>query len=138
MVKKACYIILSNAFLFQNYGTKKDRVFKDDTLKWKEVDFVSGYWDSFENEVSYNYQGILKKLTNIMVDLLEDSCSYHLDRHKFFCEILHNMKIGETVFVKYEDETKLVLKEHLKHKHKHTKIVESNRINFTWDPTTII
>ena len=126
MVKKACYIIVPNGLLFQKYGNQKERVFKDPSLKWKEVDFVSGYWgDLFDTKLTLNYQGVLKKLSIIVVELMNESCSFHLDKHKFYCDILHNMKIGETVFIKYEEETKLVLQEHLKTKY--SKMVQLQR-----------
>ncbi len=114
MNKKACYVIIPNAVLYQKYKSSSSQVCKDGNLEWTQVDFVSGYWNDFESGTSYNYQGVIKKLTNIMIDLMEQPCSFHMDRHKFFCEIFHEMNMGETVFVKYEDATKLLLKEHLK------------------------
>lgn len=120
MVKKACYIILSNPFLFAmygQYGEKTDKVFSNDNLKWTKVDYVSGFWDMFENQYSFDYDGVIRKIKHITRELLKNSCEYNLDRHKFFCEILYKMKRGETVFVKYEDETKLLLSDHLKEKY---------------------
>jgi hypothetical protein len=125
MVKKACYVIIPNAVLYQKYKSSTSRVFKDEKLEWTEVEYISGYWQKFETDVWFNYQGVIKKLTNIMVDLMEESCCYHMDRHKFFSEILYEMKMGETVFVKYEDATKLLLKKHLIKKY--SSIVEAER-----------
>jgi hypothetical protein len=117
MVKKACYIILPNPFLYEKYGEKTDGVFTNDELKWTKVEYVSGFWDMFEDHYKFDYDGVIRKIRHITKELSKSSCEYNLDRHKFFCEILYNMKRGETVFVKYEDQVKLLLSDHLKEKY---------------------
>lgn len=116
MVKKACYTILSTPVIYEKYGDIEKRVFKDPTIRWKQCEYVSGYWPYFADNLVLTQDQVIKRLAAILIDLQKEACEYHMDRHKFFTEILHKIKIGEKVFIRYVEENELILNQHLQKK----------------------
>jgi hypothetical protein len=104
MVKRACYLILSNVFLYENYKDVEQNVFKDQDLLWNQATYISGYWHEFEDKLILTYDQVLMKLSKILLDIHTNDCDYNRERHLFFCDIFHRMKIDQTVFVLYADE----------------------------------
>lgn len=117
MVKKACYIILSAPVIYEKYGDHTKKVFRDGSIEWKQCDYVSGYWHEFEDNLVLDQLGVVKKLSSILLEIVKGSCEYHMDRHKFFSEILHRIKLGEKVFIRYVDENELILNKHVQKKY---------------------
>ena len=114
MPHKLLYIILPNPVIYERFQDSHTKVFTDRHLKWNEFNHVSSGWGDFDNLNYFNYEQLLKKICKVSKELRDCPCSFYLEKHLFYCCLVHQMKMGETVYVKYVDEKKYVIEQHLK------------------------
>lgn len=138
MGRKLVYIILTNPFIHERYGYNLKKIYRDLKLPWQELEYVSKYWheDDYDSKCCFNYEGIMKKLHQVTEDVMECPCELNKERHRVFSDLFHKMKYGETVFVKYEDEVKLILESHFdKRKDQYQKFIfetQNAEMNFSY------
>jgi hypothetical protein len=75
----------------------------------------------------------MKKLHQVTEEVMECACVLNKERHRVFSDLFHKMKYGETVFIKYEDEVKLTLENHLeKRKEETSKMFEIQNVHMNF------
>jgi hypothetical protein len=103
MPKVLTYIILPNHFLYTQYKNSSSKVFNDNTLKWNALLNISGYWGDFEYRATYNYKTLIAKLKKIVDETELEPCNYNKERLMLFSNLYSQLKIGETLFIQYDD-----------------------------------
>ncbi len=103
MSKRLNYIILPNSFIYDRYGDKENKVFKDVNLNWKQMKEISGYWSEFEYRSIYSYQSLMEKIKNVVRETEESPCNYNKERLLMFTKLYQQLNIGETLFVEYDN-----------------------------------
>jgi hypothetical protein len=95
------YLILPNYVYENKYNKISYKVFNDRTLEWNPIYYFSEYWYQFPEYLSYSYPIIQKVLKLITNQMLDNDCTYHREKFAVFSNLYLDMKMGETVFIKY-------------------------------------
>lgn len=95
------YIILPN-FVYENkYKKVSYNVFNDRTLEWNPIFYFSEYWYQFPDYLCYSYSTMQKVILLLTNQMIENDCTYHREKFAVFSNLYLEMKMGETVFVRY-------------------------------------
>lgn len=103
MAKKLTYLILPNHHLYQKYKGPSLAVFEDKDYSWLEVPQFSGYWGEMKPKTVYNHRALLKVLKSVVDDTSDEPCDWNKERLFLYSNLYCQMKIGETIFIRYED-----------------------------------
>jgi hypothetical protein len=103
MPKVLTYLILPNHLLYSEYKNSNSKVFSDINLKWNALLNISGYWGEFEYRAVYNYKTLMTKLKKIVGETELEPCDYNKERLMLFTNLYNQLKIGETLFIQYDD-----------------------------------
>jgi hypothetical protein len=103
MPKVLNYLILPNHYLYTQYNNSSSKVFNDLNQKWNMMDNISGYWGEFEYRMTYNYKTLMTKLRKVMNETELEPCEYNKERLMLFSSLYYQLKIGETLFIQYDD-----------------------------------
>ncbi len=102
MPKKLRYFILDNHVYDQLYQGNENKVMKDSSIPWNESSLIGGYWGEFIPDSSYHYDELLDKMIGLSEELKNNPCDYYREQHYFHAWILNQLRIGQTLFLKYE------------------------------------
>lgn len=106
MPKVLAYLILPNHYLYTEYKNNTSKVFKDPKQIWNVMSNISGYWTEFEYRATYNYKTLMSKLKKIVDETETEPCEYNKERLMLFSNLYHQLKIGETLFIQYDEPVK--------------------------------
>jgi hypothetical protein len=103
MPKVLTYLILPNHYLYSEYKNINSNVYSDPNQKWNVMSNISGYWGDFEYRMTYNYKTLMNKLKKVISDTETEPCEYNKERLMLFSSLYYQLKIGETLFIQYDD-----------------------------------
>lgn len=103
MPKVLTYLILPNHQFYTEYKNSSSKVFHDLNQPWNVMSNISGYWGEFEYRMTYNYKTLMSKLKKIADETELEPCEYNKERLMLFTTLYYQLKIGETLFIQYDN-----------------------------------
>jgi hypothetical protein len=96
------YAVLPN-FVYHNYfNSSSIKVYNDkDNINWIPYEGFSGYWFQFPEYTCFGYKNLIKALALVTNQMLLEDCDYFRERFALFSQVFLNMRMGDTIFIKY-------------------------------------